>query len=129
MEAAIVEKRGFKNRPDLHKLVLYIAEFLGLEIVRIFIGKPTEEFCKKWYEAHSKKDFFKELVSFMSGDENMFIVVKGGPDVVKKVRMLVDVVRILFEVSSKSADNVIHGSGSDEDANKEVGLIIDWLKS
>ena len=123
MKALIGLKTGWENEPGLQMEVEDLIRQFGLKITINKAHKPSKEFCEKFYSAHSAKFFFKEIVENMCSGYNIFFVVEGEPDVISKVREIVKIIRARYGKSAKDVKNKIHGSGSIEDADREVALV------
>ncbi|MFA6888013.1 MAG: nucleoside-diphosphate kinase [Candidatus Woesearchaeota archaeon] len=114
-------------------------ENVGLKIVGMKLVKIDKEFSKKHYAAHVNKPFYKSLESFITSGPVLAIVLEGI-EVVELVRKMVGATEpksaipgtIRGDLSHHSygyADakgisikNLIHASGSKDDAKIELGL-------
>ena len=117
-------------------------ENAGLKIVGMKMVWIDKKFAEKHYEAHKAKPFFKELVEFITEGPVVAFVVEGV-HAVENVRRLVgatspneaapgtirgDFAHISMAYASKKGlggKNVIHASGSKQEADAEIKL---WFK-
>ncbi len=104
-----------------------------LNIVHIKILIPDKELLEKHYEEHRDKDFFPELIEFMSGGRVVAMVLEGE-DVVSKVRKIngdtnpnkaeENTIRNLY--GTDLTFNAVHGSEDQKSAEREINL---WFKN
>jgi len=117
-------------------------ENAGLKIVGMKMVWIDKKFAEKHYEAHKAKPFFKELVEFITEGPVVAFVVEGV-HAVENARRLVgatspneaapgtirgDFAHISMAYASKKGlggKNVIHASGSKQEADSEIKL---WFK-
>ena len=111
----------------------------GLKIVGLKLVKIDEDFSKKHYTAHIDKDFYKGLEEFIVSGPVVAMVIEGV-DAIENVRKLAgatesksalpgtirgDYSHISYSHADErkiSVKNVIHASGDEDDAEKEVAL-------
>lgn len=114
-------------------------ERAGLRIAGMKMIQAKKELLEKHYEEHKGKEFYKNLVDFMSEGPVVAMVIEGV-DAVENVRKLVGdtepyeaepgTIRGDFaHVSAEHADqvdkavkNIVHASGNKEEAEKEIKL-------
>jgi len=128
--------RGFIGR------IISRFEDAGLKIVgmkMVWIGK---EFSKKHYAAHMTKKFYSALETFITSGPMVAMVVEGvhSVEIVRKIvgntepfQAAPGTIRGDFahhsaayaDANKKAVANLIHASGTDEEAKKEVEL---WFK-
>ena len=99
----------------------------GLRIVAQKRIKMTNEQARNFYEIHNDKPFFDDLVEFMTS-EPVIVQVLSGDNAVKKYREVMGAtnpenaldgtIRKLFALNVQ--ENSVHGSDSDENAEKEI---------
>ena len=117
-------------------------ENAGLKIVGIKMVWIDKKFAEKHYQAHKAQPFFKELVEFITEGPVVAFVVEGV-HAVENARRLVgatspneaapgtirgDFAHISMAYASKKGlggKNVIHASGSKQEADAEIKL---WFK-
>ena len=88
-----------------------------------------EEIANAHYAEHVEKPFFGELVSFITGGPLVALVLEGH-EAVKAARQLIGATNpIEAETGSIRGDyglevtfNLVHGSDSDESAEREIGI-------
>lgn len=99
----------------------------GFKLVAAKLIKVTEEQAKKHYAEHEGKDFFPELVGFITSGP-VFAMVWEGDDVVALSRLLIGKTKvgeampgtIRGDFASHTPLNLIHGSDSPESAAREI---------
>lgn len=122
--------------------VLSRFEKTGLKIVGMKMVQVTPEFSKKHYAAHIDKEFYKALEKFITEGPVVAFVLEGI-HAVETVRKIVgptepkaappgtirgDYAHHSYEYTDKAGiaiKNLIHASGSVEEAKEEVAL---WFK-
>ena len=98
----------------------------GFKIVAMKYTKLTKEKAEKFYEVHSERPFYRELVSFMSRGPIVAAILEKE-NAVEEFRKLIGstnpaeaeegTIRNLYATSM--GENAIHGSDSDENAEIE----------
>jgi nucleoside-diphosphate kinase len=81
------------------------------------------------YDEHKDKPFFGELVEFITGGPLVALVLEG-PNAVKAARQLIgatdpveaDAGSIRGQFGTEVTFNLVHGSDSDESAEREIGI-------
>jgi len=102
-------------------------ESAGLRIVAQRRIKMTEAQAKKFYEVHSERPFYGELVSFMTS-EPVVVQVLEGENAVAKNREVMGATNpkeaadgtIRKEFALSIGENSVHGSDSEENAKIEI---------
>ncbi|MFB1050493.1 nucleoside-diphosphate kinase [Paraliobacillus sp. JSM ZJ581] len=104
-------------------------EAKGYQLVRASVITISPELAEKHYEAHKRRDFFNDLVSFITSG-SVVPMVWQGENIIEESRNLIGAtdpkkadpgtIRADFGASIRS--NVIHGSDSKENALREIGL-------
>ena len=99
----------------------------GLRVIAQKRIKMSIEQAQKFYDVHSDKPFFSDLVEFMTS-EPVVVQVLQGDNAVKKYRDVMGAtnpenaedgtIRKLFALNVQ--ENSVHGSDSDENAKKEI---------
>jgi nucleoside-diphosphate kinase len=115
--------------------ILSIYEDNHLSIIHTHKCLATKEVLKKHYEAHTGRDFYNELVDFMSSSE-IVVVILEGKDAVNIVREIngstnplkarPGTIRYMFGESVRK--NAVHGSESVEAAEAEINIWKDLIK-
>ena len=108
----------------------YEDENFDIEHIKILI--PSEELLEDHYDEHRNKSFFSELINFMSSGRVVAMILKGN-DVIKKVRQinghtnpnLADENTIRNMYGTSLTFNAVHGSDSEETAEREIKLWFD----
>jgi nucleoside-diphosphate kinase len=101
----------------------------GFEIVAMKMVKLTREQAESFYEVHRGKPFFEDLVEFMTSGQVVVMILKhtNAVEVFRKLIGATDpskaepgTIRKIFAVSVQM--NAVHGSDSDENAQREAGF-------
>ena len=101
----------------------------GLEIVEMKMLKMSKELAEKLYEEHKNKEFFKELVDFITSGKVVVMVIEGE-SAISVVRKMIgktnpleaDMGTIRGDFGYSTPDNLVHASDSEESANREISL-------
>jgi nucleoside-diphosphate kinase len=101
----------------------------GLKIAALKLVQTPRETAETHYAEHAERPFFGELVDFITSAPLVAAVLEGD-DVVKASRQLIGATNPL-EASTGSirgdfaievGQNLVHGSDSDESAEREIGI-------
>ncbi|ACX72542.1 Nucleoside-diphosphate kinase [Methanocaldococcus vulcanius M7] len=101
----------------------------GFEIIAMKMVKLNREMAEKYYEEHKGKDFFENLVKFMTSGRIVAMVVEGE-NAITAVRKMIGKTNpieaepgtIRGDFATKTPENVIHASDSKESAEREIKL-------
>jgi nucleoside-diphosphate kinase len=104
----------------------------GLRIAELRLLHAHEEIAHSHYDEHREKAFFDELVSFITGGPLVAAVLEG-PDAVKAARQLIGATdpveaapgSIRGDHGLEVTFNLVHGSDSDESAEREIAIWFD----
>lgn len=104
----------------------------GLKLVAAKLFQANEELAKEHYAEHVEKPFFNDLISFITSGP-VFAMVVEGKNVVEVTRTLVGETNptkaapgtIRGDYGIDLGRNIIHGSDSNESAEREIGLWFD----
>ncbi len=98
----------------------------GFKIIAMKLTKLTKEKAEKFYQVHSERPFYGELVSFMSRGP-IVVAILEKENAVEEFRNLIGstnpaeakegTIRSLYATSM--GENAVHGSDSDENAEIE----------
>ena len=104
-------------------------ERTGLKLVAMKMLRMDREMAGKHYAIHQGKPFFEGLVSFITSSPLIAAVFEGGSavEVVRKTMGATDPVKaapgtIRGDLAVDIGRNVVHGSDSIENAQKEISL-------
>ncbi|HKJ35233.1 MAG TPA: nucleoside-diphosphate kinase [Solirubrobacterales bacterium] len=108
-------------------------ESKGLKLAEMKLMTADEAIANEHYAEHTDKPFFGELVSFITGGPLVALVLEGV-EAVKAARQLIGATNpVEAETGSIRGDfgtevtfNLVHGSDSDESAEREIGI---WFGS
>jgi nucleoside-diphosphate kinase len=101
----------------------------GLRLTAMKLMEVDEELANVHYGEHREKPFFGELVSFITRGPLVAFVLEG-PNAVAAARQVIgatepieaDAGSIRGEYATEVTFNLVHGSDSDESAEREIGL-------
>jgi len=102
----------------------------GLKLVGLKMMVLSDEVLDQWYAHHKEKPFFPQLKEFMM-QTPIVAMVWEGLDAVDTIRKLVGVTKgraaeagsVRGDFAMSQSNNLIHASDSEENAQKELGLI------
>ncbi len=102
------------------------AEFkiLGVKLIRMTLIQAEE-----FYSVHTGKPFYSELTQFMSSGQSMVLVLEKE-NAVASWRKIIGATNpqeaeegtIRYDYATSIGNNAVHGSDSDENAEKEIGF-------
>ena len=109
--------------------VLARFERKGLELTALKLITADEATANEHYAEHTEKPFFGELVSFITGGPLVAGVLEGV-EAVKAARQLIGATdpveaapgSIRGDFGTEVTFNLVHGSDSDESAEREIGI-------
>jgi nucleoside-diphosphate kinase len=110
-------------------------EAKGLRLVAGELRKISRETAEQHYAEHATKPFFGELVDFITRSPAFPFVVEGPEDTYKIVRTLMGATNpvdaapgtIRGDWATEMGENLIHGSDSNESAEREINLFFPGL--
>ena len=127
-------KTFFMIKPDgvqrnLVGEIISRVEAKGFSITKIKMMTISKDLAEKHYEEHKDKPFFSDLVSFIISGPVVAMQVEGE-NVVLQIRNLMGATNpsestpgsIRGDLATELDKNVVHGSDSDESAERELSL-------
>ena len=127
-------KTFFMIKPDgvqrnLVGEIISRVEAKGFSITKIKMMTISKNLAEKHYEEHKDKPFFSDLVSFITSGPVVAMQVEGE-NVVLQIRNLMGATNpsestpgsIRGDLATELDKNVVHGSDSDESAERELSL-------
>lgn len=109
--------------------ILAMINEAGFEITAMKMLRMTKEQAESFYAVHRERPFFEGLVEFMSSGP-VFVMILRHENAVEEFRKLIGAtdpakaepgtIRKIFAVSVQM--NAVHGSDSDENAERESGF-------
>ena len=127
-------KTFFMIKPDgvqrnLVGEIISRVEAKGFSITKIKMMTISKELAEKHYGEHKDKPFFGDLVSFITSGPVVAMQVEGE-NVVLQIRNLMGATNpsestpgsIRGDLATELDKNVVHGSDSDESAERELSL-------
>jgi nucleoside-diphosphate kinase len=107
--------------------ILAMINEAGFEIVAMKMVKMTVEQAESFYAVHKSKSFFESLIEFMTSGP-VFVMILKHDNAVEEFRKLIGAtdpnkaepgtIRKTFAISVQM--NAVHGSDSDENAQREA---------
>ena len=102
----------------------------GLKLAAAEFRTLDEETLARHYEEHQGKEFYGDLVAFMSRGPVLVAVIEGAPETWRVVRQMVGATNPLQaapgtlrgDLGSEVTENLIHGSDSAASAEREIGI-------
>lgn len=115
--------------------IISIYEDNRLEIIHAHRVLANRAVLEKHYEAHIGKDFFEELVEFMSSSESEVLILEGE-NVVNIVREINGATNpekarpgtIRYMYGESLTKNAVHGSENIERAEREINIWKDLIR-
>lgn len=101
----------------------------GLTIAALKLVQTPRDTAETHYAEHKERPFFGELVEFITSAPLVAAVLEGD-DVVKAARQLIGATNpleantgsIRGDFAIEVGQNLVHGSDSDESAEREIGI-------
>ena len=123
----LVKPDAFERR--LTGEVIARFERKGLHLVALKLMQADDELANVHYAEHTDKPFFGELVDFITRGDLVALVLEG-PNAVKAARQVIgatdpveaDAGSIRGEFGTEVTFNLVHGSDSQESAEREIGI-------
>jgi len=115
--------------------ILSRLERKGLRLVAAELRTIETETAQAHYAEHDGKPFFDELVVFITRSPVLVMVVEGPDDTFKVVRNLMGATNpvdaapgtIRGDLAIEMGENLVHGSDSNESAEREIALFFPGL--
>lgn len=109
--------------------IISIYEKNNLNIIDIKMIKPTVEIAKKHYNEHKEKQFFNELINYITKGNVCALIIEGD-NIIEKVRKIngatdpknAEPESIRGKYALSKQENCVHGSDSKESAEKEIKI-------
>lgn len=104
----------------------------GFVITKMKMMSISDDLAKKHYAEHSEKPFFNDLVDFITSGPVVAMEV-DGEDAVSEIRRIMGATNpsdaepgtIRADLATKLEENVVHGSDSEESAERELLLFFE----
>jgi len=101
----------------------------GLKLVELKLMKATREIAEKHYSQHKGKDFYEELITFITRNPLCAIILQGE-DAVARIRSIngatspTDAAEgtIRHRYARSKTENCVHASDTVESAKEEIAL-------
>lgn len=109
--------------------IIHRLELKGLRMVQARLQTVGHELAGEHYAEHRERDFFHELISFVTGGPVMAMVWEGE-SAVSVARLLIGPTNpatappgtIRGDYGLETTKNLVHGSDSPASAEREIGL-------
>jgi len=110
-------------------------EAKGLRLAAAELRTIDAETAGQHYGEHQGKPFYADLVAFITRGPALLMVVEGPEDTFKVVRTLMGATNpkdaapgtIRGDLAIEMTENLVHGSDSQESAQREIGLFFPGL--
>jgi len=107
----------------------------GLTIVAAELRLLDVDTLSRHYEEHVDKEFYGDLLAFMSRSPSMVLVLEGTENTFSVVRSLMGATNpleaapgtIRGDLGLVMTENLVHGSDSVESAEREIGIFFPGL--
>ncbi|BDQ28756.1 nucleoside-diphosphate kinase [Helicobacter ailurogastricus] len=124
---SIIKPDGVKKR-IIGKIITRFEE-AGLEVVKIKRLHLNQAQAEEFYAIHQDRPFFNDLIAFMTSGEVVVMVLEGA-NAVEKNRELMGATdpkaakpgTIRADFAENIDANVVHGSDSEENAQREIAF-------
>ena len=117
------------TKRNLTDTINKIIEDNGLRIVAQKKLKLTEKQAKKFYEVHSDKSFYNDLVKYMSSEPIVVQILEGNNAIIKYRNIMgstdpqeAEEGTIRKQVAISKQENSVHGSDSIDNAIREINF-------
>lgn len=115
--------------------ILSCYEDNGLKIIELKLMKATREIAEKHYCQHKGKDFYEELITFITRSPLCAIILQGE-DAVARIRKIngatsptdAEEGTIRHRYARSKTENCVHASDNLESANEEIKLWFSEVK-
>ena len=104
----------------------------GFVITKMKMMSISDDLAKRHYAEHSEKPLFNDLVDFITSGPVVAMEV-DGEDAVSEIRRIMGATNpsdaepgtIRADLATKLEENVVHGSDSEESAERELSLFFE----
>lgn len=129
MEKTLVLVKPDGVQRNLIGEVISTYEKKGLKIAELKMIKADRETAEKHYEEHKGRPYFEELISFITEDKLVAMVIEGENAIglVRKLNGATDPLNaeagsIRGKYASSKSRNIVHASDSPESAQREISI-------
>ena len=127
-KSLVIIKPDGVSKKVVGKIITYF-ENQDLNIEKLKMMKISRELACKHYNEHRDKDFFKQLLEYITSG-NVAVMVISGYNAIKKIRDIMGPTdpkkaktgTIRGDYGTDITVNVVHGSDSKESAAREIKL-------
>lgn len=110
--------------------ILSRLEAKGLRLAAAELRTVDPALAERHYDEHRGKPFFGELVAFIGRSPVLVVAVEGPGEVWRTVRTIMGATNpaeaapgtIRGDLATETAENLVHGSDSEESAQREIAL-------
>ncbi|HFL8819366.1 MAG TPA: nucleoside-diphosphate kinase [Candidatus Azoamicus sp. OHIO2] len=128
-ETLILIKPDAIEQKRVGRIITMLEKYFILYKIKSFLF--SNDSVENFYFEHKNKDFYNELISFMTSNFVIAIILKGDDDIILKVRKLVghtdfrkaDKNSIRGRFATSLTKNVVHASDSFESYIREFNLV------
>lgn len=129
MERTLVLIKPDAVEKNLIGAILSFYENAGLKIIALKMEKVTMEIAEQHYEEHKGKDFYNNLIKFITRSPLCAIIIEGE-NVINRVREINGATNPINQKSgtirklygTDATENCVHASDSMESAEREIKI-------
>ena len=119
---------------SLEEKIKYFFKENNLKIIKCKKVQITKEEAAEFYKVHQTKAFYDSLCNYLSSGP-IVVMILEGVNVISKNRQLMgatdpaqaEVGTIRGDLGTEMPENLIHGSDSEESAEREIGIFFPEL--
>jgi nucleoside-diphosphate kinase len=108
----------------------------GLTLVALELRHLDKDTAREHYAEHKGKDFFEDLVTFITRSPVVAMVIEGPADTWQVVRTIMGTTNpreaapgtIRGDLATMTTQNLVHGSDGPESATREIALFFPGLE-
>lgn len=115
--------------------ILSVYEKKCLNIIRLRMVKASRELAEKHYEEHKGREYFENLINYITEDSLCAIVLEGSNaiELVRRINgdkdpLKADMGSIRGKFACEKTRNLVHASDSVENAEREIKIWFPELK-
>lgn len=109
--------------------IISVYEDNGLKVVHLKLMTATRELAEKHYSQHKGKDFYEELITYITRSPLCAIILEGE-DAIKRIRAINGATSpddaadgtIRHKYARSKTENCVHASDNEESAKREIAL-------
>ncbi len=126
MKTLIVVKPGWKRYPGLLFGIGVFAHGNGMAIILHHTATASKAFWEQFFPDNAKMADSERTTEYLISASSIFIIIEGD-NAVELVKQRVVKTRKIYGKKDADIKNVLHSSDSEESAQKEIGLVIEFM--